>query len=624
MPLKSLKVSTTRFTKMINSDKKIELLAPAKDKNTAIAAINAGADAVYIGFLKFGARKAAGNSLQDIAEIVKYADIYRANVYVTLNTIYKDEEIPEVIKTLKDLYKIGVSAIIIQDMGILDFDLPPIKIFASTQCHNYTLERIKFLEKIGINRVILPREFSLEQIKNISENTKIDIETFIHGALCVSYSGQCYLSYAIGGRSANRGECAQPCRKKYSLEDGNGKLLAKEKYLLSLKDFNLSEKIKDLILSGVSSFKIEGRLKDEEYVRNVVSYYRQKIDEVLKELKFSKSSQGTSYPTFEPDVYKSFNRSFTDFFIDGKRKNICTYNYTKSLGEYIGKVLSVDKNSISINGKTLNNGDGICFFDENDELCGTQVQKSQNNKIFLLSTKSIKKGTKIYRNSDIEFDKKVMSKDIARKIQISANFEMSNSNIKFTLKDFEGNTAETTLAEPFELAENKEKAINNIKNNLSKLGNTEFEIDNINIYSDDIFFIPIKTLNELRRETVEKLQSEREKNFTREKRTTKISTAEYPEKILDYKANIYNKYAKDFYEKCGAKVIEPAAEAQKDLSKKTLMTSKHCIKYTLGLCKKYFPNGKNYKEPLMLIDEKNKKYILTFDCKNCIMHVENL
>ena len=255
---------------MINPKSKIELLAPAKDKQTAISAINAGADAVYIGYLKFGARKAAGNSLADIKEIVDYANIYRANVYVTLNTIYKDEEMPEVIKTINDLYEIGVSALIVQDMGILNFDLPPIKIFASTQCHNNTLEKIKFLEKVGFNRVILPREFSFEQIKNISENTNIEIETFIHGALCVSYSGQCYLSCAIGGRSANRGECAQPCRKKYSLEDADGKIIAKDKYLLSLKDFNLSENIKDLILSGVTSFKIEGRLKDEEYVRNVV------------------------------------------------------------------------------------------------------------------------------------------------------------------------------------------------------------------------------------------------------------------------------------------------------------------------------------------------------------------
>ena len=309
---------------MIRRNCKIELLAPAKDKQTAISAINAGADAVYIGFLKFGARKQAGNSLEDIKELVEYANVFRVKIYVTLNTIYTNEELAEVVKTIYKLYEIGVSGIIIQDMGILENKLPPVKIFASTQCHNNTLEKVKFLEKTGFDRVILPREFSLEEIKNISDNTNIEIETFIHGALCVSYSGQCYLSYFIGGRSANRGECAQPCRKKYSLYSNDGKIIAKDRYLLSLKDFNLSERIEDLINAGITSFKIEGRLKDENYVRNVVSYYRKKIDEVLKKNNLSKSSIGISLPEFEPKLEKSFNRGFTEFFIDGKRKDFCT------------------------------------------------------------------------------------------------------------------------------------------------------------------------------------------------------------------------------------------------------------------------------------------------------------
>lgn len=328
---------------MIKQGTKIELLAPAKDKKTAIAAINSGADAVYIGFLKFGARKAAGNSLEDIAEIVQYADIYRVNVYVTLNTIYTDEELPLVIDTIQRLYDIGVSAIIIQDMGILNSKLPPIRIFASTQCHNNTLEKVKFLENIGIERVILPREFSVFDIENISNNTNIDIETFIHGALCVSYSGQCYLSCANGGRSANRGDCAQPCRKKYSLKSSDGKIISKPKYLLSMKDLNLSGYIKKLITCGVSSFKIEGRLKDEAYVKNVVAFYRQKIDKVLNELKLEKTSAGISYPNFVPNASKSFNRGFTEFFIDGKRKNVCSLDYVKSIGEFSGKVIKQGK-----------------------------------------------------------------------------------------------------------------------------------------------------------------------------------------------------------------------------------------------------------------------------------------
>ncbi len=367
---------------MIRKNFKIELLAPAKDKTTAIAAINAGADAVYIGFLKFGARKQAGNSIEDIKELVEYANVYRAKIYVTLNTIYKNEEIKEVVKTVYDLYDIGVSGIIVQDMGILEHKLPPIKIFASTQCHNNTLEKVKFLEKSGFDRVILPREFSLEQIKNITDNTEIEIETFIHGALCVSYSGQCYLSYAIGGRSANRGECAQPCRKKYSLYSNDGKLIEKDRYLLSLKDLNLSDRIEDLINAGVTSFKIEGRLKDENYVRNVVSYYRKKIDEVLKKYDLSKSSVGFSSPEFEPTPEKSFNRGFTEFFIDGKRKDFCTKYYSKSIGEFIGKITKISKNNFTVSGQKLNNGDGICFLNDKNELMAHKFKKSKMTKFF--------------------------------------------------------------------------------------------------------------------------------------------------------------------------------------------------------------------------------------------------
>ncbi|MBQ2644803.1 U32 family peptidase, partial [bacterium] len=382
---------------MIKKDKKIELLAPAKDKITAIAAINAGADAIYIGYKKFGARKSAGNSIEDIKDIVDYADKFRVNVYVTLNTIYTDEEIVFVIKLINELYEIGVSAIIIQDMGILEYKLPPIRIFASTQCHNNTLEKIKFLEETGFDRVIVPREFSLEYIKNITNNTNIDIETFIHGALCISYSGQCYLSYCNGGRSANRGECAQPCRKKYSLLSSNGDIIEKDKYLLSLKDLNLSDSIEDLILSGVTSFKIEGRLKDSCYVTNIVAFYRQEIDKILDKYNISRTSQGKSFVDFEPNPYKSFNRDFTNFNIDGKRKDICTKHYVKSIGEYIGVVEKVENKFFTLKkGKKLNNGDGICFFNEiTGELQGTLVQKSEYNRIFPQNIKDIKKNIKI-------------------------------------------------------------------------------------------------------------------------------------------------------------------------------------------------------------------------------------
>lgn len=605
---------------MFNVEKKIELLAPAKDKDTAKAAIDAGADAVYIGYIKFGARKQAGNSLEDIKEVVEYADLFRAKVYVTLNTIYKDEELPVVEKTIHDLYKIGVSAIIIQDMSILRMNLPPIKLFASTQCHNNTLEKIKFLNETGFERVILPREFSLDEIKNITSNTDIDVETFVHGALCVSYSGQCYLSYAIGGRSANRGECAQPCRKKYTVTSNDGKIIAKNKYLLSLKDFNLSERLEDLILAGVTSFKIEGRLKDSGYVKNVVAYYRKKLDTVLAKLKMQKSSIGKSFPEFEPNPEKSFNRGFTEFFADGIRKNFCTKNYVKSLGELVGTVNKTGKNYFTISGKKLNNGDGICFFDEKNELVGTLIQKVEQDKIFPQKMDFIKNNIKIYRNFDNEFSKQ-LTKPIKRKIEIDCTFKMSENEIELTFSDTENNIASKKVNNNFEKAKNQEKALETIKNQIAKTGNTEFTVKNINVDTNNVFFIRAGVLNELRREAIELLQTIRKNNLKREKRTKEIQKINYPMKTLDYSANIYNEEAKKFYTERGAFVDENAAETLSELRDKTLMTTKHCIKYTLGLCKKHFKNVKNYKEPLLLIDEMNKKYILYFNCKKCEMHV---
>ena len=606
---------------MNRKDLKIELLAPAKDKETAIAAINAGADAVYIGYSKFGARKSAGNSFEDIREIVDYADKYRVNIYVTLNTIYNDEEIREVTEVIYKLYEIGVSAIIIQDMGILEYNLPPIRLFASTQCHNNTLEKIKFLEQTGFERVILPREFSLEEIKNITENTDIEVETFIHGALCVSYSGQCYLSYANGGRSANRGECAQPCRKKYSLISNDGKVIAKDKYLLSMKDLNLSDRIEDLILSGVTSFKIEGRLKDKNYVTNIVSYYRKKIDEILQKYNLQKSSAGKSLPSFEPNPYKSFNRGFTDFNIDGKRKNICSQNYVKSLGEFAGTVSGIFDKYFTLNGQELHNGDGICFFDDaKSELVGTRIQKAENGKIYPQNISQIKKNMKIYRNFDCEFEKE-LQKPVQRVIPVRAEAELFEDKIILTYTDEENNSATVVEKGAFDRAENSEKAFENIKNQLSKTGGTEFLVDNVNIKSQEIYFIRVSTLNSIRRNTTEKLREIRNKNLQKKQRQSEIKIVKYPIENLDYKANILNQNAKKFYEKRGAKVNEYAAESC-PFQKETLMISKHCIKYTLGLCKKYFNNVKKYQEPYFLVDEKYKKYILFFDCKKCEMHVK--
>ena len=605
---------------MINKKFKTELLAPAKDLETGKSAILSGADAVYIGFLKFGARKQAGNTLQDIKDLVEFADLYRAKIYVTLNTIYTDEELPEVVETINKLYETGVSGIIIQDMSLLNVKLPPVPIFASTQCNNNTLEKVKFLEELGVRRVILPREFSLSEIKNITDNANIEVETFVHGALCVSYSGQCYLSYAIGGRSANRGECAQPCRKMYSLVNSDGKIIAKDKYLLSLKDLNLSEHIKDLIEAGVTSFKIEGRLKDKSYVTNVVSYYRKKIDEVLNELNLEKSSIGRSYTDFEPDLCKSFNRGFTDFYIDGKRKDFCCLNYSKSLGEYVGTVEKVSKDFFVLDKVILNNSDGICFFSSKNELCGTLVKVADGKKIIPNSTENIQVGTKIYRNFDKKFSQVIENQIPKRKIDVTACLKISSDNICLKLKGEDNVTAEYFEKGEFALAKNPLKMSETIKKQILKTGETEFNITDLEISTSE-FFVPVSVLNNVRRNALENLKAEYKKNVKHDTFERVLKYPEYPIKELDYSFNVLNSQAEDFYEKCGAKVIERAAESGISLKNKKIMTTKHCIRYSLKLCPKFFKVSEKNAD-LYLKDEKNKKYLLKFNCKKCEMTVE--
>ncbi len=604
---------------MQNKTKKIELLAPAKNKEIAFTAIDSGADAVYMGFEKFGARSAAGNSIDDIKTVIEYAHTFGVKVYITLNTIFTDEEITQVEKTIQNLYEIKADGIIIQDMGILELNLPPIPIIASTQCHNNTLEKIKFLEETGFKRVITPREFSLEEIKNITENTNIEVETFIHGALCVSYSGQCYLSQAIGGRSANKGQCAQPCRKKYSLVDDKNNYIEKNKYLLSLKDFNLSEHLKELILAGVTSFKIEGRLKDEQYIKNIVSFYRKELDKVLTELNLSKSSYGHSIINFEPNPSKTFNRGYTNYFLKGRSKDISATNYSKSLGEYIGKIKSITDKSFCLDSGTLNNGDGICFFNQKNELIGTKINKSENNIITPNSMKEIKVNTKIYRNYDNKFETQDLKTKTVRKINTTIEIASKNNSIGFKITDENNISTQINIQNDFEKAKETEKAIQTIQKQLAKLGNSEFAATEIYIKLDEIPFIPVAQLNNIKRELVEKLQFERKNAYIQEKRTTEIKTITYPKTTLTYESNVSNKKAKTFYLKRGVKNIEPAAETQKSLSGKRVMTTKHCLKYMFNMC---LNNSKNKKPiELYLLDEYNKKYKLDFDCKNCEMHI---
>lgn len=584
---------------------KTELLAPAKDLETGIAAINSGADAVYIGADSFGARKNAGNNTEDIKKLVEYAHLYNVKIHVTVNTILKDDEIYKAKELISQLYDIGVDAIIVQDMGLINLaikgELPPIPLHASTQCNNRTYEKVKFLEDLGFSRVILARELSLDKIKEICKNTDTEIETFIHGALCVSYSGQCYLSYSIGGRSANRGECAQPCRKKYTLTDDKGNIIAKDKYLLSLKDFNASKHLKNLVESGVKSFKIEGRLKDINYVRNVVAYYRKELDKVSE-----KTSSGKVLFDFEPDVNKSFNRGFTDYFLK-ERKKISNIETPKMQGEYIGKVLKSSDGWFILDKKIkLNNQDGICYF-ENNELKGCLVNKVDNLKIFLNKKVKIKPNTEIFRNYDFEYDKKLTNSKVTRKI--SVNIEYNNGLL---IAADENNNQTSIKIKSTEKSNNPEKMKETFLKQMSKAGESIFYVENIKI-TDLIPFMPISEINEYRRKLLEDLKNIRLKNYKREIQKP-LKYKEYLKKDVDYHENIHNKEAEEFYKNCGCNVTEKSVESQNNFKEKELMRTKHCLKYAFDMCKS--------PKKLYLTDEKGKKYNLIFDCKNCEMVIK--
>ena len=597
---------------MINENSKIELLAPAKNKECAFAAINAGADAVYIGAQAFGARKKAGNSLEDLAQIVDYAHKFLVKVYVTVNTILYDSELKDAEKLIWDLYDIGVDAIIFQDFSFFEMNLPPIALHASTQCNNDSLEKIKFLKQMNVERAVLPREFSLDEIRQVTQNVDIETEVFVHGALCVCYSGQCYFSSYIGGRSANRGECAQPCRKKYSLEDENGKVILKPQYLLSMKDNNLSSHLKDLVDAGVTSLKIEGRLKDAQYVTNVVSYYRKEIDKISANLM---PSLGEVMTDFVPDVNKTFNRGYTDFFIDGKRKQYINPASPKFIGEKAGRVVRVYDNAVQLDSKLkLNVSDKITYFDSGGNLSGTTVTKLSQNKVFLLNTGTLKSGTVVYRNVDSEFYKKLNTSYFKRKIPVA----ISVSNTEIVMKSFGNNIVFYKLEENFEKANNPVMARENVIKQLSKLGDSEFFAQNVSVASDFSLFIPVAKLNEIRRKMVFDLQTLSKKNYVFQRRDTNIQFIDYPENALDYSYNVSNSKAKSFYEKCGARVLEPAFECAKPESKITLMKTKHCLRDFAGMCLK--KGGKA--NQLYLVDEYGSKFPLKFDCKKCIMKIE--
>ena len=650
--------------------KKIELLSPAKNLEVGIAAINHGADAVYIGGPSFGAREKVGNSIEDIEALCKHAALFDAKVYVTMNTLLYDSELEDARKLAYDCWNAGVDALIVQDMALLNMDMPPIALHASTQCHNIEAEKVKFLEDVGFSQVVLARELSIEQIKDIRSKTTVPLEYFVHGALCVSYSGQCYLSHVIGGRSANRGACAQPCRLSWNLENAEGKRLISNRHLLSLRDLNNSKNIEELIDAGITSFKIEGRLKDVDYVKNVTAYYRKTIDEIIERRDdICRSSRGESSPSFYPAPEKSFSRGFTDYFIHGRQKYIDAPYSPKSMGEYLGTIEKVKNKSITIKtGKELHNGDGLCFLDRENNLLGfnvNAVDKSQqdnkstrqqgvrlqtisSNTDISMATRFKIEGSKIFRNHDNVWEKELEKSNGNRKQKISLRFSDTEDGFALSAKLYNTDSEyiTTNISIEKEVAINTEKALDNIKSKLSQWGDTEFSVEEIDVEFNDngqqttdnrhypqespvetygrtslAYFIRASVLGEMKKDLVEKLKSyliEKHRNERDCRDVTPVaSNVIYPIESLTYLGNVINAKSREFYEMHGVEIIEDGLEKLRSNDELVVMTTKHCVRYANNICSKEI--GKPATS-LYLVNDKGR-FRLDFDCRNCCMKV---
>lgn len=603
------------------SVRKIELLAPAKNLECGMAAIDHGADAVYIGAPSFGARASATNSIEDLAKLVDYAHLYNVKVYATVNTILEDHEVEESEKMIWDLYNIGVDALIIQDMGILNMNLPPIALHASTQCDNRSIDKVKFLQETGFKQVVLARELSFNEIHKIHEACpEVSLEIFVHGALCVSYSGQCYVSQAISQRSANRGSCSQFCRLPFTLKDAEGKIILKDKHLLSLKDMNQLDRLESLLDAGASSLKIEGRLKDVTYVKNVTAAYRKKLDKIFsKRPEYIASSSGVTELLFEPNLDKSFSRGSTSFFAHGRQSDIASFDTPKSLGEEMGRMKEMRGNYFTVAGlKSFHNGDGACFLDENGKLTGFRVNKVEGNKIFPLEMPRIKPKTVIYRNYDHEFDRLLSKTSATRTIGVEIKLSENSEGYLLELTDEDGNQVETCIAQAKEEARSPQKE--NIVRQLTKLGNTPFYPAEVEVALSKEWFIPSSLLNEARREAIDLLIEARKKNYKRVEQRFEKTSHPFITPKLTYLGNVMNSYAQQFYAQHGVTEIAPAFEKQ-PVDDAVLMFCKHCIRYSLGWCPTLQKDKSPYKEPFSLVDPNGSEFKLQFDCKNCQMKV---
>lgn len=635
---------------MSNGLRKIELLAPAKNLECGIAAIDHGADAVYIGAAQFGARQTAGNSAEDIAELTRYAHQFGAAVYVTVNTIVYEKELAALEHLLKKLVEMGVDAILVQDMAVLEiykklkaeyvvrgYRMPALH--ASTQTDNRSANKVKWLKENGFERVVLARELSLEEITDIHKaHPDVELEAFVHGALCVSYSGACYASQYFFNRSANRGECAQFCRMAFDLKDSDGETLIEDSYLLSLKDICQLDRLGDLLEAGVCSLKIEGRLKDVNYVKNVVATYSEALNAYIAKHtgKYCRSSYGRCTYTFTPALEKTFNRGFTHYFFNGRQKDISSFNTPKAMGEYVGYVKEIRRGSFNVAGTAMfANGDGLCFFNRQKKLEGFRVNRVENNRLFPLTMpKNLEPGMALYRNNDIEFERAMQGKTATRKLQVRFVVDVVDGKLTFTATDECGRSANVVLNETPEKAQKSQH--DNIVKQLEKLGNTVWTANEISINnSADEFFIPSSRLAAVRRELLEALENTPVSNHTDKQAVDRTATNSVNANNTVYAdtiniANVANTTAQNYYAAHGVKNAPTAFELNSDYKAGSttapsavppLMTCRYCLRYALGYCVKNGGKRPTWHEPLHLEAKNGIRVRLAFNCAKCQMEV---
>ncbi|MCD8284902.1 MAG: U32 family peptidase [Prevotellaceae bacterium] len=606
--------------------KTIELLAPAHDLETALEAIRHGADAVYIGAERFGARREAGNSVEDIRELCRRAHVFRVRIYVTLNTILKDDELEDARQLVWQLYEAGVDALIVQDMALLEMELPPIALHASTQMNNATTEQVRWLRSLGFRQVVLARELTLGEMAEIHKQVPdVRLEVFVHGSICVSYNGQCYASQHCFHRSANRGECAQFCRLPFDLVDAKGRVVERQKHLLSLRDMNRSQQLENLLDAGAVSMKIEGRLKDKAYVKNVVAYYRQALDRIFHKRPedYCRSSLGRHSFSFEPKLDAVFNRGFTDYFLQGRQRGLANHLSPKSIGEPVGKVKNILNHCVVVAGETsFSNGDGLCYYNKEGRLQGFRVNRVDNDKLFpQVMPTDLELGTQLYRNYNQRLETLLSCPSAERKIPISWTFSETPDGFRLSAAVKSENLS---VSRDFKAEHTPARSEQNeqMERHLARLGTTVFESGGVDFQTSRNWFVPVSLLTSWRNlliEALERLLSE--EHTTVPPSPEEAVEAPFTGKEITYLGNVANPLAKRFYLDNGALSVEDAMEVYESTiyDKPLLMRCRYCILFELGCCAKQ--GDRTLVQPLFLRLADGRIFPLGFDCKECEMLV---